>query len=739
MVVRNFLLLNLIVTIVSWPFSAFAHTVVDRHRSNVQISVSRAYAAQHGEPITWQALLDINNLGRVAVAPGGQYAAFVRLQANLDCHCYEHMVHIYNNANGTVSEISDLGQPFQSVLPSGSINGTLKPSALKWSHDGRYLAFVRNRAGIAKLSIYDTARKKNRDMETAGDPIYGFIWEPESHQILYQTGGPRPGLVAGYQRGLKDGFLFDQAFRFSSGMRPNHPLIPSIPPDRRGANAWDDFYHPQSALSVYKSVSINGEVQGGSQADELQFKALGGASVFGISYGRVFDQLPVDVQLLLRLNEQKDRLTISRNGTDYLVGCSSDPCPYAGKRVLKVFPGSNSGEFVVLRANSGGELKLSKVRWDEPSTGFIETFLTKFTRPSTGADDIDPVCDGDGGLLVCVIEDMNAPPYMAKIDLDDGAVTSIFDPNQSLRMSRYGRIERYEIDSTFSKPTYANLFYPVAYEPGQEYPLVILRYGASGYPRGQTGNEYPVLLFAEAGFFVLRIRDTGAKTPDQSLQKYAVHQRLFENIIAQLAEKGLVDPDRTGYGGLSSAANSLDYMLSNRFKLTAAISSTCCLGPDWMVGSPLALWEGFVERFYGGKQADPRHNPNYMDYWKRERLAAPMLHTEEFHTALLANSSEAEADAFKPMLTAMRIQKNPMEAYIYADEYHIKTKPSHRAAIYRRNVQWFKFWLKGEEEAKPVEPGQYERWREMRDEQCATIENKADGPWYCQAQSPTQH
>ena len=71
--------------------------------------------------------------------------------------------------------------------------------------------------------------------------------------------------------------------------------------------------------------------------------------------------------------------------------------------------------------------------------------------------------------------------------------------------------------------------------------------------------------------------------------------------------------------------------------------------------------------------------------------------------------------------------------YVFPDAHHNKWRPDQRLAIYRRNIQWLKFWLMNTEEDDPVSPGRYDRWRKMRDDHCANM--KADGkalPVYCQ-------
>jgi len=57
----------------------------------------------------------------------------------------------------------------------------------------------------------------------------------------------------------------------------------------------------------------------------------------------------------------------------------------------------------------------------------------------------------------------------------------------------------------------------------------------------------------------------------------------------------------------------------------------------------------------------------------------------------------------------------PLEVFIYPNEFHIKNQPKHRFEIYERNLDWFKFWLKGEEDPNAAKVEQYARWRELRE------------------------
>lgn len=55
------------------------------------------------------------------------------------------------------------------------------------------------------------------------------------------------------------------------------------------------------------------------------------------------------------------------------------------------------------------------------------------------------------------------------------------------------------------------------------------------------------------------------------------------------------------------------------------------------------------------------------------------------------------------------------DLYVFPNEPHLKFQPRHKLAIYKRNVDWFRFWLQGFEDADPSKADQYEHWRAMRE------------------------
>jgi len=79
------------------------------------------------------------------------------------------------------------------------------------------------------------------------------------------------------------------------------------------------------------------------------------------------------------------------------------------------------------------------------------------------------------------------------------------------------------------------------------------------------------------------------------------------------------------------------------------------------------------------------------------------------------------------LLTRM---ERPAELVFIEDGTHTLVKPWDRMVSSGGNVDWFRFWLKGEEDPAPEKSEQYARWREFRKQQCQNPDFPGD---YCEA------
>lgn len=67
----------------------------------------------------------------------------------------------------------------------------------------------------------------------------------------------------------------------------------------------------------------------------------------------------------------------------------------------------------------------------------------------------------------------------------------------------------------------------------------------------------------------------------------------------------------------------------------------------------------------------------------------------------------------------------PVDLVMLNTAEHVLTNPAVRLVSQGGSVDWFSFWLKGEEDPDPSKADQYVRWRELRKLQEANERNPA--------------
>ena len=282
---------------------------------------------------------------------------------------------------------------------------------------------------------------------------------------------------------------------------------------------------------------------------------------------------------------------------------------------------------------------------------------------------------------------------------------------QNLQLSPTKRID---VSNKDGDRFWGHLVFPLGYEPGKRYPVIITTYrDFDNFLRGGVGDEYPIQVFAANGFAILnfealgRLRSPKPNDFDNTVLFWQSPIDGMEAALSKLQDMGLIDRSRIGITGLSYGANVLDYGISHTDLFAAAIDSgdgsrdplDYYLLSDGDRATFSRLWD--LESPDSGS----------LTRWQK---ISPALNAQRIRTPLLINTADAEYLADMQLIATLRELKKPVEVFIYANEQHIKNQPMHRYEIYERNVDWMKFWLKGEESPDPAKADQYARWRRLR-------------------------
>lgn len=335
------------------------------------------------------------------------------------------------------------------------------------------------------------------------------------------------------------------------------------------------------------------------------------------------------------------------------------------------------------------------------------TFARK--TPKLMADDINSNSGSSASLSVIIRQDLNTPPKLWAND-PGSQLKEIWDPNPQLEALALGEATIYHWKDKTGYEWEGGLVKPPDYQSGRRYPLVIQTHGFEPdefLSDGQYTTAFSARPLAAAGIMVLQMTDrfddlgTTAEAPNRILG--------FESAIDRLVADGLIDRHRVGIIGFSRTCYHVESALIKDPQLFAA--ATIADGVDesymqymlWSVGESSKESEGF----YGEQPFGPG-----LKIWLER---APSFHLDQLQTPL-----RIEAITARSVLSEWEIyaslwgQGKPVDLIYFPRGQHILQRPLERMASQQGNVDWFRFWLKGEEDREPAKAEQYERWRALK-------------------------
>ena len=142
--------------------------------------------------------------------------------------------------------------------------------------------------------------------------------------------------------------------------------------------------------------------------------------------------------------------------------------------------------------------------------------------------------------------------------------------------------------------------------------------------------------------------------------------------------------------------------------LTAASVSSVSMSPNYYLLGSLKgdLFTSGLKELWG--LGSPSETP------ARWHVLSPAYNLDKISAPTLFQMSEQEYMQATDYVIPM-IRKKMADLYVFPNEPHQKFQPKHKLAVYTRNVDWFRFWLQGYEDADPSKAAQYAHWRTLRE------------------------
>lgn len=562
--------------------------------------------------------------------------------------------------------------------------GTPEIVTPSWSPDGKWIAYLKREDGVTQIWRVSTRGATSAAVTHSAVDIEAVAWSADGERLIYSARPAERVEEAAIDAEGDAGWLYDDRITPNAGPRPRS-IVAHLPLETFVIDPRDGGTRPATP-EEHARLTANDQQGGEPQTVPVM---------------QQHDRL-----IPLSYRQRGAQLVVTLDGTERT--CRAKAC---GGDVAGVWRDPANDDVILLQRQGWRNEATALYRWKVGKTAPRLLFST---------DDAIGGCVAAGHDLVCTRENATTPRRVVRIDPDDGASTVIFDPNPAFSGITLGSVRRLRWRNDRGLEAWGDLVLPPNYRRGERLPMIVVQYHSRGFLRGGTGDEYPIFVFAAHGFAVLSLeRPPGVVPAPDTMTAREISaigtrdwaerrslQSSLETGVRAAITTGTVDPARIGITGLSDGATSVRFALINSDLFAATAISSCCIEPV----SALTM-DGI--RFADANLAMgyPRMNASKSAFWASMSLA---LNADRINTPLLMQLSDDEYLLSLGAFETLREAGKPVEMHVFPDEHHNKWQPRHRLAIYRRNVDWFDFWLRSAEDPDPAKRTQYVRWRQLR-------------------------
>lgn len=640
-------------------------------------------------------LVEIRDMTPPAVSPDGKLVAFGVVQANVATNAY---------SSSWCVVPTDGSSPARTIWSGGDLRVQDRFSSYgrpTWSSDGHRFVAPVTEGDEASLIVHDVTTGQTEQTGAVFGTVEEFAFVAKDQLVV--TIGPRPPRLhqftsyprtggvrvphGGEARNVSLGIPWFTEPISASGSFATQAVLVTLGEPGSTAIAEDEAatllaqHHLAGALSPFMVPAVYDPLTPRwKEGVAERFPGLEDAAAFGLSHDGLAAAYVVH-------DGDRGRLLIAEQR-------SIRPLDEVERGGQVQIIWSPKGDIVHLMTNSPAGWRLRRYARSGNALGDVR-----------GPGQITVAAGVDAqGRLIARWSNTDTPGDLVAIDtLGNLQRLTSLNPHFAEHMAAPPRL--IEARDRYGRPVQARAYLP----PNcRRCPVVVHIYGSDGFPRGGNGDEWPFLALLRRGIAVIDA-DPPLDEADYSNQGTAEGQRKYVDgpvsgaiaLIDVLAAEGLVDRDRAGIVGLSFGAMVASWgaLKTDRFAASSSAGIDLYFATQGYVNGWLD--DFLVEAIRRGDGSA------VMEYLGMN--AAPHL-----RTAMLSHEPEEEYRMFLPFIGMLRAFGRPVEQFVYANEGHTKTQPSNRLEIYRRNLQWFDFWLADREDQDPAYADQYARWRQLR-------------------------
>ncbi len=640
---------------------------------------------------TWRPELQIAypHILEVALSPDGQHVVYVVQEPLLTEEKSEFISHLYLAAG-------DGAEPIQLTF------GESRNSGAQWSPDGAFLAFLSTRSGKTNLYVlrvrggeaWAVTRYEKSD-------IAAVRWAPDGTRLAFLMSEPPTEEKEKARKAKDDALQVDVDLEFAHLYTVPFAVGPRTVPEAMqlthgryhvGSVAWlPDSSHlaftsqPSPVADVWPQTRLALIAADGTATEPTELARVG-------AWAAVPLPSPDGHWIACFTSDQPISWAFAGRMTLYPVA-GGPPQPLADTPDGNCAPISWSaeGDAVYVLEASGVTTQV----WALPVTG-------EAARPVTATPLVKTATSANRqGMIAFVGEDFHVSQAVYVLDPTTGTARRVAQPAlpADWPATALPTAEAVNWRSPDGRAVEGILVYPLGYQAGQRYPLIV---DVHGGPAGVftrldlrncwTGYMTDILTLAEHGYALLRPNPRGSSGYGREFRFANQNdwgQGDYQDIMAgvdHVIARGIADPDRLGVAGYSYGG----YMTSAIITQTARFKAAC-------VGGGVTNLVSFT-----GTADIPSFIPDYFsgEFWEdleTYRQHSPLLNVRGVSTPTLILHGDADVRVpvgqGRELYNALRRQRVPVEMVIYPRQGHGFSEPRLLLDFRRRMVAWFDRWL----------------------------------------------